>query len=342
MHNASRRLRGQHVPTGTLLFVVCFVILSILNTPMTWRTTRATRVDYFKSTITPAENVPVFYNLFVANESDSERVRQLVDDQLSALLPEHSVYMHSIGYPLQIPNVTLLQHHDDGDEVVTLHSLWQYCKVQPNSKVIYMHSKGSFHSTPENEQLRRFLTAGALSEECLHLPDTCNLCASRMSPVPHPHVPGNMWLARCQYIRRLIDPLVFQEEMRSVTYIPKHTKRLHCYGIGRFAAEHWVLSHPANRPCDLSDDSSFSYGYNAIPPSNFKKQLKMAPRFAHEFYSPLDTRRVRVVRGKPVSSLPIGSSRNDRLIEYQQLYNETPSKDWWGWKHYNIKEEALS
>lgn len=37
------------------------------------------------------------------------------------------------------------------------------------------------------------------------------ICSSRMSPLPHPHTSGNMWLAKCDYISQLIDPKALSE-----------------------------------------------------------------------------------------------------------------------------------
>ena len=68
----------------------------------------------------------------------------------------------------------------EGDETQTLGLLWDYCVGHPDEKVIYMHSKGSFNSNPKNDVLQRFVTRGAASEECANLPDSCNLCASRV------------------------------------------------------------------------------------------------------------------------------------------------------------------
>ncbi|GKY93231.1 hypothetical protein MPSEU_000290800 [Mayamaea pseudoterrestris] len=328
-----------------ILLLTSFFVLNILRETMklytsasTRQTTRATGDEHSKistSTITNSspcpkmtpEVVPVFYNLFVVNETESKRVRQLVDEQLSILLPEHQVYMHSIGYPLDIPGTTMLQHHEQGDEPLTLHSLWEYCTLQPNSKVVYLHAKGSFHPMPENEQLRRFLTAGALSEECLHLPDACNVCSSRMSPFPHPHTPGNMWLAKCQYIRQLIDPLLFQARMDDFAGKFKigGLARYACYGLDRYAAEHWVHSHPTCKPCDLSEDSKFTWGYANIPSANFSKRLSMAPRFNKSVYE-----HETFCRMPPFT----GSLVTDRIAEFQELYNETPLNDWWGWDAY--------
>ena len=105
------------------------------------------------------------------------------------------VFVHSIGTPMPIPNTTLIAHHEIASEEVTLHSLWEHCRENRTEKVIYLHSKGSFHGHRANDLLRMFVTRGALSKECTNLPLTCNFCSSRMSPIPHPIPPGNMWLA---------------------------------------------------------------------------------------------------------------------------------------------------
>ncbi|GKY97517.1 hypothetical protein MPSEU_000709900 [Mayamaea pseudoterrestris] len=315
------------------------------NAVATSRTTSATGAVYSKTNTEEAlAFVPVFYNLFAANKSDSRRVKRLVNRQLSIRLPEHQVFLHSIGYPIHIANTTLLQHHNEGNEVLTLHSLWEYCKIQPDARVVYLHSKGSFHPKVENDLLRGFLTAGALSKECLHLPDACNVCSSRMSPIPHPHTPGNMWLARCRYVRQLIDPLLFEAKMRTVSSIPKHTKTEASYGLGRYSAEHWVHSHPSCKPCDLSDDSKYRWAYHNVPSSKFTKKLSMAPRFNRSVFAPQRPPRRWIKNGKNRTSLPvvqIGLSVNDRIVEYQELYNESPAKDWWGWQFYSLEEAVL-
>jgi hypothetical protein len=266
--------------------------------------------------------VPVFYNLFVANQADAPRVERLVQEQLDLLLPEHALFLHSIGHPLHIQSAKLLEHHAQGDEVETLRSLWEYCTIRPDSKVVYIHSKGSFHDRPENNALRRFLTTGALSRECLNLPSHCNVCASRMSPLPHPHVSGNMWLARCDYIQKLINPKHFEARLSTTPGLSNQKESPWCYGIGRFAAEHWVHSHPSVMPCDLSADEEFIWNYENIPLANFSKQMSMAPRFPLHMY-------------EKTWMCTNGMTSQERITEYVHLYDEMPSETWWGWRLYN-------
>lgn len=228
----------------------------------------------------------------------------------------------------------MLGYHSEGSELITLHSLWRYCRENTEQRmVVYLHSKGSYSPTPSNDNFRRFLTTGALSDECSSISSSsCNVCGSRMSPLPHPHIPGNMWSAKCHYVRDLIDPMEFKAAMEKIE-LPSTTKFLanqpigeeSCKGIGRFAAEHWILSHPANRPFDLFVDPSYTWSYDNIPYTlnSTSVRLEAAPRFAMETYKKKNT-----CVGK-------GTVAQKRLNEYMMLYGTITDENWWGWSFFN-------
>ena len=181
------------------------------------------------------ESIPVFYNLFVNPDlkSDVPRVIGLVEEQLSLLPPKnHDIFVTTIGMHVNISaatmmnnsNATEIGYHEVGSEILTLHSLWEYCQNHADQSVMYLHSKGSFHNRPENDLLRRFVTIGA-AECSLHMDrsrqhdavsSSCDVCSSRFSPYPHPHTSGNMWTAKCSYVAKLINPLDFEERMETV------------------------------------------------------------------------------------------------------------------------------
>jgi len=195
-----------------------------------------------------SNNIPVFYNLFVANASEIPRVLELLSEQRSFLRPYHQpFYIQSMGnVEVNIPDTIVLGHRVNGTEMVTLHSLWDFCKThQHTKKVVYLHSKGSSRASQANADLRKFLTKGALSEECASIDNGCNVCSSRFSPIPHPHTSGNMWLARCDYIQKLIDPFKFEESMQHIMSNCTAKGRASCDGRLRFSAEHWIHSHPS-------------------------------------------------------------------------------------------------
>ncbi len=259
--------------------------------------------------------IPVFYNVFVYPDNVT-LATDIVSEQMSLMRPEHKLFVRSIGFPVEIHNATHVRHDENGDEAETLGLLWDHCQDNLDDIVVYLHNKGSFHPSEKNDIMRRFLTRGALSEECSNMPTSCDTCSSRMSPLPHPHTSGNMWVARCKYVQKLINPIKFQNTMR-MEVSPQEEG---CLGTGRFAAEHWVHSHPSVRPCDLST-SNYTWNYDGVPEGDFEMRLEPAPRFELSRYE------------KDVCPKP---RLFGILSEYKRLYNETPSPLWWGWKLHNV------
>jgi len=272
------------------------------------------------------DRIPVFYNLFVKHKRDISRVTDIVSEQKALLQPYHKpFFIQSMGaVQLNISDAIFLEHRPKGTEILTLHSLWNFCRDNKQvEKVVYLHPKGSFHPSELNENLRKFLTAGALSEECASVDDACNVCSSRFSPLPNPHTPGNMWLARCDYIRQLIDPIDFEQDMNSFQSSCMKRDTPWCDGRGRHSAEHWVHSHPSVKPCDLYKNPKYVWNYEGVPPNGslVDKELAPAPRFDLMQYILPDV--------CPLNGLFL----DQRLYEYWELYGSNPDQSWWGWNY---------
>lgn len=281
------------------------------------------------------QRVQIFYNLFTGSIEDRERVTKIVEEQFALVDPalhDPTVRISSMGHEIQLSDAvlgnasfTIDQHHQEGDEVLTLYELWTYCQSHTSSKVVYLHSKGSFHPSDRNDKLRKYLTFGALSAECANLPDTCNVCSSRMSPLPHPHTAGNMWLAKCDYITRLISPLAAKE--RSLP--PHFNSDSPCDGWGRYFSEHWVHSHPLVKPCDLYPEKDHVWNYDGVPSIPFKKELQIAPRFEYQDYVLRDTCKEQSHDENGTFSPKIFLAK--RLEDYEAMYNISAlPEDWWG------------
>lgn len=265
------------------------------------------------------DKIRVFYNVFTNETSAISHVQSIVNEQMHFLRSNHEVHYNSIGVPFSIENATLIKHHANGSEEVTLKSLWEYCQKNLNDKVVYLHSKGSFHDHRNNKKLRPFVTRGALSEGCSKLPNVCNVCSSRFSPIPHPHTPGNMWLARCEYVAKLIDPYEISSKMEAI--IPGGGA---CEGVGRYALEHWIYSHPNVVPCDLHIDPRYTWKGKPLPFHDYMKVLKLAPRFDLKTY----------IKPEKQGCGKVGQSLEGRIDEYKKLYDLSPPASWWGWNLY--------
>lgn len=151
--------------------------------------------------------------------------------------------------------------------------------------VIYLHSKGSFHANEENNHLRNLLTISALSNECYEGLNsmTCNVCSARFSPLPLWHTPGNMWTAKCSYIKTLYSLLEF--ETKEIEVVRQYLKDCpDCIdwsvGSGRYA-NHSIYTHPQVNPCDVFPDLQFVSGYPSRaamwPPFSVKKAPRTFP-----------------------------------------------------------------
>ena len=133
-----------------------------------------------------------------------------------------------------------LGHSLSGWEEQSLEPLYNMChSSSPNNnhhhppplKVTYLHSKGTFHSqNGENDRWRRHMTRAVLSETCLHPPPpppppssplstddaaaaTCNVCGLVFYPLWTMFFPGNFWTADCAYVRQLVSPLHFRQQL---------------------------------------------------------------------------------------------------------------------------------
>ena len=117
------------------------------------------QLQHFRSSrardITDKNHLAIFYNAYI-KENDTARGIKIISEQLQArasspLLSSTMLYYNHIGdtnvrFPLCEPCVCL-NISRSGNEVMTLQALHRYCGTNPNARVIYIHSKGTYTST---------------------------------------------------------------------------------------------------------------------------------------------------------------------------------------------------
>jgi hypothetical protein len=172
-----------------------------------------------------------FFNIYKKNEASSFfRFNRIVSEQLTALdesgLTAASSAINVVYFGPQPDryqiNSTSPQHilspnsNATGNEETTLQLLHDHCTAHPNDRVFYIHSKGTFHPSDANDRLRRSHMAAIVA--CWRLDGLAisDVCGLRASPLPHPHLTGNMWWARCAHIARLPRPAAFGHSMNRV------------------------------------------------------------------------------------------------------------------------------
>ena len=247
----------------------------------------------------------IFYNIYVSQnitEKSSfsskefipklKQVRGLLREQIKQVqnspLHNATLYFNMFGKKFKNPkfwcpndmDCRMNRYLPVGGEEDTLQDLYAFCVDNPEKRVTYLHSKGSFNNFFGNERTRRLVTASVVSEACLSIPHfptyPCNVCTARFEFSPRPHSNGNMWTSECDYVRKLIPPKEFEPRRREMFKYLQGSRRDEfpclskllldkvidvdgnfnttdvCQSIGlcRYAMETWIFSHPDVIPCN--------------------------------------------------------------------------------------------
>ncbi|KAL7432313.1 hypothetical protein ACHAXH_002531 [Discostella pseudostelligera] len=253
--------------------------------------------DYHRKHLIPPKdtNKIIFYNLYIPDETEGvQHVIEVVNEQLGQVstslkqLPRHQrravVFYNVIGNASAFSEKKMkrlcnelkpklhckqIGHYEVASESVTLQEIYDYCQDDDvaDARVTYLHAKGSYHQTVVNTNWRRTLTDAVVHRDCLFPPDDqCNVCGAQFYTRFATMFPGNMWTAKCSYIKQLLPPLeggVYDKlKNESIIKFLKYRlwgqlkttllkDRVDYFGLGRYRLEHWIGSHPSIVPCEL-------------------------------------------------------------------------------------------
>eukprot|EP00428_Durinskia_dybowskii_P062988 CAMPEP_0170381380 /NCGR_PEP_ID=MMETSP0117_2-20130122/14379_1 /TAXON_ID=400756 /ORGANISM="Durinskia baltica, Strain CSIRO CS-38" /LENGTH=392 /DNA_ID=CAMNT_0010636949 /DNA_START=212 /DNA_END=1390 /DNA_ORIENTATION=- len=226
-------------------------------------------------TSSPQEAVG-FYNIFAKGPHFESIVQEQIQMMTKTGLIEKldAVYYQTSGDEgLQYKiNHTKFIHHahvSGGSELDTLESMYNYCQSRPATKVLYLHTKGSFHASPANTKFRRLLDCFNLAPHCIQALDTYDTCGMRISPHPMPHYSGNFFWATCRHVKGLVDPSWYRTNDSFIAITDSLNECI--ASSGRYLAEAWVASAPVFKPADclpVNVGSPYIWGYEfpaAIP-----------------------------------------------------------------------------
>jgi hypothetical protein len=220
-----------------------------------------------------------------------------------------------------------------GNDLLTLQALYAHCSMHPSELVVYIHDNGYYSSPQANDNLRRVLTKAAFSSQCVNLPrdSGCHTCSAEVSVVPELHTPGNMFVAECSYVNKLLSPPDYVQskdslmlEVRSSVIVDAGNQknkyqldRPEWVGTGRFAMHHWVHSHPSVRSCYVRE-TEFEY-------SSDNSDEDWTP---HRRLGPRDTDFPKSFSVHPWFKL------RGRLAEWNYHYRSKPPQESWVWSYY--------
>ena len=302
-HDAVDRLK--RIALVSFAFVISHLIYSLLSSEPLLLASKALSSSALKANYKYAAaqdaTIIIFYNLFIPHGDKATNAINVIKDQMSQVSTalyrlENSpdvnsfrgiVFYNLIGNGDAFPSDTmsdlchqlhprldcqLLQHYENATESVTLSSIYEFCHSDlvtdaNQTRVVYLHSKGSYHDHAKQTPWRRALTNSSLHPDCLSPPDDrCDVCGAHYYTMFASMFPGNMWTAKCAYIRQLLPPIDGGEyQMRRQEAIKQffllradgvvhNTFGWHqdvFYGLDRYQWEHWVGGHPSLIPCEM-------------------------------------------------------------------------------------------
>jgi hypothetical protein len=347
-HNVLQRSRF-HLLFIVFTFLSAVLILLQSRLLVGLHTTEEPSNKPLRKDATDTTDRAIFYNIFIPDGENRQNALDIVIQQLarkttSRLIGLAPIYFTVIGnnatddiQKLCGPQCHLLRYAQEGDEGLTLESLFDYCTEHPDSLVTYLHDKGSFHPSDRNDRLRIMLTKAVFSDACQTISaDQCNICSARFSPLPHFHMAGNMWTAHCSYVRKLIHPRTFADKMddlmdhvlsKNDTTIPKPTpfqiRQQYMVGLKRYALEHWLGSHPWLQPCDVYPNARYLIAYSNLP----KPFEKWTPKLQQAPWLPFQ--KFKGMFGK--GDWFCGPAR---LLEFEFLYGLRPQPNSFLWSYY--------
>lgn len=311
--------------------------------------------------------VHVFYHSYI-NPDEISIGLEIFDEQIKdiaeLLAGSQDVHVHyttvgsSNATKRQCPDnirCVHLGHHDSGYEYLTLEALHEFCHSNPDEMALYLHSKGSFHSSdldenyhgPNQKVWRQQMLRAISSQECRNAIGNgqCDACGLLFMTPWAPLFPGNFFAASCDYINKLVKPNLelgtifsdIQEEgsvlgLQFTLYDPEPWNT----GADRFAFEQWIGTHPSLRPCDMAELPHLLDVTHGIYNGVYEQKFSTAPHFPldSDWYTRPDT----------LSDLLTPESTNQRrkeyfllpglLLKYYTLYRKYPDSESWVWKWY--------
>ena len=147
-------------------------------------------------------NIVGFFNMFASNiqlfeEVITEQINTLENSKvLGQVAAVHYAYFGPNFETFAIPSTSPKYiksniSYSAGGELSTLEILHKHCVKNPNDRVFYIHSKGSFSPHEENTLLRQNLMKSVVY--CLNSTDILvnnDLCGFKFSPIPYPQIAG--------------------------------------------------------------------------------------------------------------------------------------------------------
>ena len=154
-------------------------------------------------------------------------------------------------------NVDIVEYSHDTSlfEIPTLNMMHSFSKRNPESKILYLHTKGvSYQTIPQKVvDWTNMMLYFLINDDCIKLLDRHDIVGCNYKEDPHPHFSGNFWWTRARYV---------------TTLKPIETTL-------KYDAEWWIFTKNASNPSYYSLHNSNINHYHELYPIEKYKENKI-------------------------------------------------------------------
>jgi GR25 family glycosyltransferase involved in LPS biosynthesis len=195
------------------------------------------------------------------------RNNDILDEILGKIkkLQFHAIFIINIGNNIGNKinnvygeNVVIIEYSDNINlyEIPTINILHSFCVRNPESKILYLHTKGvSYQTVPQPvADWRNMMLYFLLDHNCIKLLENYDIVGCNYLENPHPHFSGNFWWTRASYVVKL----------KPIETTIKHD------------AEWWIFSDNESNPSYYSlHNSNINHYHELYPLERYKEVDKI-------------------------------------------------------------------
>jgi hypothetical protein len=122
----------------------------------------------------------------------------------------HHIFIINIGNKINKvygENVDIIEYSENINlfEIPTINIIHSFCVRNPESKVLYLHTKGvSYQTVPQQVvDWKNMMLYFLIDNDCVKLLEKHDIVGCNYLENPHPHFSGNFWWARASYVNKL-------------------------------------------------------------------------------------------------------------------------------------------
>lgn len=166
--------------------------------------------------------IAIFYHLYQTQISTLIYQQQMHRLYTSGLL-DHAEFLHigiSGSYELfSVPKKAKIQYNEfTGDEGGTVISMMEFCRENPDYKILFFHAKGaSKEYVPQLQAWRLFMEYYVIDQwkTCISCLNKYNSVGVKLRYKPVPHFSGNFWWANSDYLNTCDHRLLYTKYFES-------------------------------------------------------------------------------------------------------------------------------